>query len=337
MQPKGDGAEHDPADDIASQSFSLFRAAVEAIGDAVVVTSGDLELPGPRIEYVNPSFCRMTGYAAEELIGRTPRMFQGKLTDRAELDRLRACLAAGDPFHGEVVNYRKDGQPHVIEWLVTAITDDHGAPVRWLSIQRDVTQRKQLEHQQELLVGELHHRTRNLLTVVSAIAARTLTPSAERDAFEGRLTALSRVQAFLSGRNAWSVGLADLIDAELEAVGERQGERTTIAGPPIELPGDKVQSLALVLHELVTNAMKHGVFAQPEGRLTISWDVGHDGRLTLTWREAGIRILDKSPRMGFGRELIERSLRYQLKAETSYEFQPDGILCTITLPAHAFA
>lgn len=336
MQPREEGHER-PAADVASRSFSLFKAAIEAIGDAVVVTSRELDPPGPLIEYVNPAFSRMTGYAADEVIGRSPRMFQGPLTDRAELVRLRTCLDTGAPFQGEVVNYCKDGQPRVIEWLVTGVEDEAGTVVRWLSVQRDVTRRKQLEHRQELLVGELHHRTRNLLTVVGALAARTLTRSPERDAFDGRLAALSRVQSFLSDREAWSVDLAHLVDAELEAVGEQSSARTTITGPSVTLPGDTVQALALVLHELVTNAVKHGVFAQPGGRLAIDWAIGAGGRLTLRWAEQGITVVDPAPRAAFGRELIERSLGYQLRAETSYEFGPDRVVCTIILPTEALA
>ncbi len=336
MQRQEGRPDHPLNDDEVADSFGLFKAAVEAIADAIVVTSPDLALPGPRIEYVNPAFCRMTGYAPEEVIGQTPRMFQGTLTDRAELVRLKTSLMAGEPFHGEVVNYRKDGQPHVIEWLVTAIRGDDGAVLRWLSVQRDVTRRKQLEHHQELLIDELHHRTRNLLTVVGAIAARTLPRSLEREAFEDRLAALSRVQGFLSNGSTWSVPLAELINAELEAVGGSGLEQTTIAGPSIDLPGDKIQPLALTLHELVTNAVKYGALSQPEGRLAIRWDTGPDGRLTLTWRENGVALADPSPRRGFGLDQIERSTRYQLEAETTHEFLPDGVLCTIILPGDAF-
>ena len=320
----------------AAESFTLFKATVEAIGDAVVVTSADLDPPGPLIEYVNPAFCRMTGYAAADVLGRTPRMFQGELTDRAELDRLRTCLAAGETFAGEVVNYRKDGQPHVIEWLVTAISDPDGRVLHWLSVQRDVSARKQLEHRQDLLVAELHHRTRNLLSVVSAIAARTLPRSTARDSFDARLASLGRVQGFLSGKATWVIALDDLVRAELEAAGESAAERVTFGGPPVALPGDKVQPLALALHELFTNAVRHGALSRPDGRLEIRWHIAEDARLTLVWRESGVAITGAVPRSGFGMELIERALRYQLTAETRHEFGADGVCCTITLPTDAF-
>ena len=323
--------------DGTAESFTLFKATVEAIGDAVVVTTPELERPGPRIHYVNPAFTRMTGYAADEVVGRTPRLFQGSGTDRAELDRLRACLLRDKTFQGEVVNYRKDGQEHVIEWLVTAIKDGDGRTLHWLSVQRDVTERKRLEHRQELLVGELHHRTRNLLAVVGTIAARTLPSSPERDVFDARLAALGRVQSFLSASSDWSIPLADLLRAELEAVGGGGSGLITVDGPSVELPGDKVQTVALALHELVTNAVKHGALADPSGRLTVCWRIVEERGLLLTWMESGVAMVPGSPaRRGFGLNMIERGPRYQLDGETTLEFRADGLCCTIMLPTTAF-
>jgi two-component system, cell cycle sensor histidine kinase and response regulator CckA len=89
----------------------LLESAVYHTTEAVMITSADLDLPGPRILFVNPAFCAMTGYAADEVIGRTPRLFQGPETNRAVLEQLREDLTAGRPFHGEVINYRKDGAP----------------------------------------------------------------------------------------------------------------------------------------------------------------------------------------------------------------------------------
>ena len=326
-----------PVDAETGESFTLFKATVEAIGDAVIVTTPELEQPGPRIIYVNPAFTRMTGYAADEVMGRTPRLFHGPDTNRQELERLRTCLLEDRTFNGTVVNYRKDRQAYVIEWLVTAIKNDDGETTHWLSVQRDVTERKRLEHRQELLVGELHHRTRNLLAVISAIATRTLPPSVQRDVFDARLAALGRVQGFLSNNPAWSVPLADLVRAELEAVRDDESGRTSMDGPPIALPGDKVQPLALALHELVVNATRHGALAFPNGRLAIHWEVAADRRLVLTWQEDGVVLpAGALTHRGLGLNMIERALSYQLAAETVLEFGTSGLRCTISLPAGTF-
>ena len=123
----------------------LFRAAVEAAGEAIVITSTDLEAPGPVIEYVNPAFTRMTGYRLQEVLGRTPRMLQGPKTDRAVLDRLKAELKANGTFSGETVNYRKDGSAYVIQLVITPMRDDAGRFIHWLAVQRDVTRKRHIE------------------------------------------------------------------------------------------------------------------------------------------------------------------------------------------------
>ena len=121
--------------------LNVLLAAVEASGEAVLITSADPTEPGPRIEYVNPAFAKMTGYSVREAVGQTPRILQGPKTDPAVLDRMRAALAAGEPFHGQTVNYRKDGSTYVVEWLITPIRDPDGRITRWISAQRDVTER----------------------------------------------------------------------------------------------------------------------------------------------------------------------------------------------------
>lgn len=123
----------------------LVTAALERINEAVIITDGQLDLPGPHIVYVNPAFEEMTGYRASEVIGATPRILQGEATDRATLRRLKDDLRAGRLFSGEVVNYRKDGTPYDVSWSVTPIEDDEGVPTNYLAIQTDVTRQRERE------------------------------------------------------------------------------------------------------------------------------------------------------------------------------------------------
>jgi PAS domain S-box-containing protein len=125
--------------------LSIFRTALEAVGEAVIITSPDLDPPGPCIEYVNPAFVQMTGYMPEDVVGRTPRMLQGPLTDRSVLDRMRAELMSHGTFAGEVTNYRKDGVPYIIEWRITPLRDGGGRISHWIAIQRDVTEARRAE------------------------------------------------------------------------------------------------------------------------------------------------------------------------------------------------
>ncbi|SFM63607.1 PAS domain-containing protein [Methylobacterium pseudosasicola] len=140
----------------------LLQAAVEASGEAILITSAELDEPGPRIEYANPAFTDMTGYELAEVLGRSPRFLQGPRTDRAVLDQLRASLQAGEPARGEAVNYRKDGSTYMVEWLITPVHCGDSQITHWVSAQRDVTDRRGFEDRQSLMVRELHHRVKTL-------------------------------------------------------------------------------------------------------------------------------------------------------------------------------
>jgi two-component sensor histidine kinase len=208
-----------------------------------------------------------------------------------------------------------------------------------------VTQRRESEERQKVLIAELHHRTRNLMTVVLALSDMTARASTDLDhfrvRFQSRLEALARVQGLLSRLSDLDrVSVDELIQTELAAMGSDQ-ECITLSGPPgIRLRSSTVQTLAMALHELATNAVKYGALGQAAGRLAITWSLEPKGPgdkpwLHLDWRESGVKMQPASaaPRgTGQGRELIERALPYQLNATTTYTFTPDGVHCTISLP-----
>ncbi len=117
----------------------MLNAAVDQLGASVLITEKDLQPPGPRIIYVNRQLLDMSGYRREELIGRTPRIFQGPETDRATLDQIRRTLARGREFEGEVLNYAKDGSTHWVHLHISPVRDDAGEIVRWVCVRREVT------------------------------------------------------------------------------------------------------------------------------------------------------------------------------------------------------
>lgn len=117
---------------------------LDSIRESVLITDTALDLPGPRILYVNRAFEEVYGYSAEEVIGKTPRIFQGPATSRSVLDELRACLERGQPFTGETINYRKDGSPRTVRWYIEPLVRD-GRIHRWLAVQRDVTDQREAE------------------------------------------------------------------------------------------------------------------------------------------------------------------------------------------------
>jgi len=216
-----------------------------------------------------------------------------------------------------------------------------GQVLEWLAVSNDIEDLKRLQGRLEMLVVELQHRTRNLLSVACNFARRSFAPSPERDEYDARLAALGRVQGFLSRLSAGSVPLAELVSAELDATGGGEAWRAMAEGPSVDLQGDGVQLMALALHELATNAAKHGAFSRAFGRLVVTWRIegsGATARLILDWHETGVPIPTELPaRRGFGTELISRALPYQLKADTELRFTPDGIHCIIILPADNFS
>lgn len=123
----------------------LLARATHVTRSAICITDADIDEPGPRIIYVNPAFEVMTGYRAEEVLGRHPRFLQGPLSDRRVLDRLRADLEAGRPFHGETINYRKDGTPFNIRWRIAALRDATGRVTNFVASQEDITALRQAE------------------------------------------------------------------------------------------------------------------------------------------------------------------------------------------------
>lgn len=163
-----------------------------------------------------------------------------------------------------------------------------------------------------------------------------------RASFRDRLDALARVQGLLSRLNEHGrVTFGELIRTELSALGG-DPQRITLEGPnDVRLRSSTVQTLAMALHELATNALKYGALSQPDARLAVRWslqrDEGGDGTpwLHMDWRESGVAIPavgDAPQRRGQGRELIERALPYQLGAKTRYAVEADGVHCTITTP-----
>lgn len=225
------------------------------------------------------------------------------------------------------------------------VRDNLGGIIEWLGTTTDVQELKELQHRQSVMVAELQHRTRNLIAVVGAIARQTMLQTGPTktfvDEFEHRLAALSRVQGLLSRSEEEPVTIMTLIKMELDALGvsgDSDDQRVTLEGPPIALRNAIVQTLALALHELATNALKHGALSQEKGQLRVAWQAvsangkGHD--LELEWTESGTagEVETLPERRGYGRELIERALPYALGARTNYAFTPDGLRCTINIP-----
>lgn len=290
---------------------------------------------------------RMEGYAVDEVVP-SYQTWAARLhpEDRAGTEKaLRDAQEQKNEYVHEFRTLHPDG---TVRWLSARgnfFNNENDTPIRMVGAMIDVTERRILEDRQKVLVAELQHRTRNLMAVVLATVRRTGEASSNftdfRQRLDDRFYALARVQGLLSRLNDTDrIAFDELVRAELSAMTSSM-DRVALDGPSgVRLRSSTVQTLAMALHELATNATKYGALGQPRGNLAISWRlIMRDGqqqpRLHIEWRESGVQmppVGSAAQGGGQGRELIEQALPYQLDAETSFELGPDGVRCTITIP-----
>jgi two-component sensor histidine kinase len=215
---------------------------------------------------------------------------------------------------------RTDGTYLWFSTRATPVRDRRGAVREWLGTSTEIHVTRELQERQTVLVAELQHRTRNLIAVVGSLAGKTIEEAGSLDDFQqrfrDRLSALSRVQGLLSQLSAGQrVSFDRLIESELSALGASGTDgKILLDGPPgILLRSATVQTFALALHELATNALKYGALSTLGGQLIIRWHVEtRDGVpcLFVDWRETGVAMPDSSDALGggYGRQLVERAL-----------------------------
>jgi two-component sensor histidine kinase len=203
----------------------------------------------------------------------------------------------------------------------------------------DVTAIARAEERQRLLLAELQHRVRNTLSVVRSIARRSAETSTSVEEYashlDGRLNAFARTQAVVTRDPESGVDLEYLIVEELLVYNVREGEQLRISGPTMRLQPKAAETFALAIHELATNAIKYGALSQPAGRINISWRVenaAEAAQLIFDWREKGGPTVMPPKRKGFGSELLERTIAFELKGKTTLAFDPAGFSCTISVP-----
>jgi PAS domain S-box-containing protein len=281
----------------------------------------------------SPSLARIMGFAPEDFGGS----FAGFLghVHPEDRERFRALVEPPAGAEGgtcELRFIRPDGS---VRWSLAAghlTRDGDGAPLHFAGVDLDITERKEAEERQQMLVGELDHRAKNLLAVVQSVLHLTRADSTSDfvAAVEGRIKALSRTHGLLSESRWRGVELGRLVAEEL-APFRRPGRQIDALGPVISLRPGSAQSLALALHELATNAAKYGALSVPEGGLTLTWTV-EDGRLLLRWTESGGPAVVPPTRRGFGTKVIGASIEQQLGGTTELDWERPGLRCRLSIP-----
>jgi PAS domain S-box-containing protein len=260
--------------------------------------------------------------------------------DRARFKALIKRVSVDDPFYSITFRFmRPDGREVWLEETSRAEFDTTGHLVRLKGLTRDITRRKQAEKRQDLLIAELDHRVKNVLARVAAVVIHTRRRCETMDEFvkalHGRIQSMAAAHALLS-QSRWSdVGLTDLIRHQLAPY--TTDANVDASGPEIMLTSAQTQAVAMVMHELVTNAAKYGALSRPEGRVSVSWDrTGADAApiLTIMWREVGGPPIAAPVRSGYGSALIRDLVPHELGGSVDLKFPSDGASCKIEIPLY---
>jgi two-component sensor histidine kinase/DNA-binding response OmpR family regulator len=214
-----------------------------------------------------------------------------------------------------------------------ATFDDANRLLRISGVTIDITERKEAEQRQDLLAREVDHRARNALAVVQSIVRLTRASNVGNyvAAVEGRIKALARAHALLSDSRWHSADLGALVAEELAPYRTGEGERVEVTGPNVSLPPHMAQGLALALHELATNAAKHGALSSMLGRLRLSWNL-RPNFLALTWAESGGPPPAPPSARSFGLKVIRASVESQLGGKATFDWSAQGMQCVLLIP-----
>jgi PAS domain S-box-containing protein len=309
----------------------LAAFAFERTRMPIVVT--DARQPDLPIVLANEAFLNLTGYSADEVIGRNCRFLQGVATSRTAVAEIRAAIAQHRDVTIEILNYRKDGSPFWNQLHISALRNTDGEVVYYFASQIDVTELRRvqtLEDAEHRLLLEVDHRTKNVLAIVDSVVRLSKTDSVEAYAasVQQRVQALARTHMLLA-ENGWNnVSLEKIVRTQ---VGIFDRDNVSAAGPEIMVPAPSVQPIGLALHELATNAAVHGSLSRPQGNLSIDWRQEGNG-FELHWREHGGSAGMEQRGRGFGNLLLGAVIERQLGGTIAREWRAEGLALRIQIP-----
>jgi PAS domain S-box-containing protein len=300
---------------------------VESSDDAIVSKSLD-----GIITSWNRGAERVFGYTAEDAIGQPitiviPQDRQDE--ERSILTRIRR----GDRIdHFETVRQRKHGSLIVVSLTISPVKNEEGKIVGASKIARDITEQKRSREQIEILAREAEHRSKNLLASVQATVKLSQSDTSEglKHAIEGRIRALANVHSLFVETRWIGAELLTVATQELAPYSKEAEARVRIDGPQVLLKPDIAQAIAMILHELATNAAKYGALSTAGGQIDVKWVHEADGRLIVRWTESGGPEVQMPTRQGFGRRVIEGMVG-QLKGKAHFDWRAEGLAFEVAL------
>lgn len=285
--------------------------------------------------YMNAAAEQLTGYTLAETQGRPWHDVVHHTRPDGSHYPLEECpidRAFPERAHmrGEEVFVHKDGHFYTVGFTASPILDETSRTVGTIIEVRDISADKAATAAHELLMREVDHRARNALTVVQSILRLTHAPDIAtfKQIVSGRVDALARSQGTLAAQKWEGASLGALIGEELSALAP--AARFSTEGPEVKIQPQHAQPLEMLIHELVTNAIKHGSLSDPDGDVRVSWTAHRD--LTITWQERGGPVLNGPPsRTGFGSKLIAQLIA-QTGGTVAHEWRSEGLLVQLTIP-----
>lgn len=314
-------------------SETRYRTIFEQANDFLITTTID-----QWITSVNPAVSAALDYSADEMIGHHVSEFMEP--DQYAMTRaaVQQKLAQGGTTRFTIKVRARNGQERIWEINSWLNLDEQGRPQGLHAIGRDMTEAKRAETHLRLLIDELNHRVKNMLAIVQGIAQQSfkgqVDPAAARQAFEGRLAALANAHNLLTREHWGAVSMAQIIRDAVSAHGGDAG-LFALDGPDLAIQPKTAISLALAIHELATNAVKHGALSRPDGRVEIRWgrrDAEGAQRFWLSWEETGGPKVQPPSRRGFGTRMIERGLASELGGTVKIDFRQEGLVCLVEAP-----
>ena len=300
----------------------------------MVVT--DPRQPHNPIVLANQAFLDLTGYAAEEVVGRNCRFLQGKGSSPVAIAEIRAAVAEIREANVEVLNYRKDGSAFWNKVHISPIHDEQGCLLYFFGSQMDVTALRNvqnLEASEHRLLMEVDHRARNALAIVDSIVRLSQSKDAAlyAAAVQQRVQSLARAHSLLAEGGWQEVSLEEIIRRQVTPFST---QRVVLHGPEIKLSPLVVQPIALFIHELVVNAATHGALSSDRGEVSVEWEsVPQYGGFQLQWSESGGASPVPVPHSGFGTVMANAMVEKQLQGRIQRDWRADGLTITISVPS----
>ena len=312
----------------AERAAAMLAAIVTSTSDGVVSKT----LEGIVTSW-NKSAERILGYSEADMLGRSIRTIIP--ADRQlEEDRILATVLAGEIVDNfETVRIRKGGELTDVAVTVSPVRDAAGRIIGASKIVRDITDKRQTREQLRTLLAEVNHRSKNLLSLVQAIARQMTRQDRELDLnrFLERLQAIAGNQDLLI-QNDWRfIPLGDLVRSQLRTFSDAIGSRIHIEGPDVELTPEAAQAIGMALHELVTNAAKYGALANDDGRIDITW-MRERNLFAMRWTEQGGPPVAPPTRRGFGSKVISDLVRLSLDGAVEVLFPISGLRWRLDCP-----